>query len=64
MLKGVISEGHLLLCRSIASRLAPTGDLWRSQIRCGSQPAGDGACTGPTLSGQIKPSCTADCLPS
>ncbi|MHC8344348.1 hypothetical protein [Pseudomonas sp. RT6P73] len=28
---------------AIASRLAPTGDLRRTQINCGSQPAGDGA---------------------
>ncbi|MCH4878958.1 hypothetical protein EQV97_16400 [Pseudomonas sp. TMW22090] len=27
----------------IASRLAPTLDLWRTQIPCGSQPAGDGS---------------------
>ena len=37
------SESYVARKTVIASRLAPTLDPWRTQIPCGSQPAGDGS---------------------
>ncbi|APV39528.1 hypothetical protein PFAS1_09275 [Pseudomonas frederiksbergensis] len=37
------SESYVARKTVIASRLVPTLDLWRTQIPCGSQPAGDGS---------------------